>query len=81
MKLVAGLHEDVIGNIGNTRNTSSNLATDSLSLNKGTSPCENNEDTVFSFAETLQGATKITLTPNGDSQLSPAKGLTKHRYT
>ena len=43
MKLVAGLHEDVIGNIGNTRNTSSNLATDSLSLNKGTSPRENND--------------------------------------
>ena len=81
IKLVAGLHGDVLNNLPNTKNTSSNLETDTLTLNKGTSHRENNEDTFFSSAETFQGATKLTITPSGNSQLSATNGLTKHRYT
>ena len=81
IKLVAGLHGDVLNNLPSTKNASSNLDTDSLRLNKGTSHRENNEDTYFSSVETFQGATKITMTPGGDSPLSAKYGLTKHRYT
>ena len=81
IKLVAGLHGDVLNNLPSPKNASSNLDTDSLPLNKGTSHRENNEDTFFSSAETFQGATKITITPSDDSQLSTTTGPTKHRYT
>ena len=80
IKLVAGLHGDVLTNLPTTKHASSNLETDSLALNKGTSHRENNKDTFFSSAETFQGATKLTITPSGDSQLLTAKGPTKHRY-
>ena len=70
IKLVAGLHGDVLNNLPATKHTSSNLETDSLALNKGTSHRENNEDTFFSSAGTFQGGTKLTITPSGDSELS-----------
>ena len=78
---MAGLHGDVLNNLPNTKNDSSNFDTDSLALNKGTGHRENNKDTFFSPAETFQGGTKLTITPSGDSELSTTKGPTKHRYT
>ena len=78
---MAGLHGDVLTNLPTTKHASSNLETDSLALNKGTSHREKNADTFFSSAETFQGGTKLTITSSGDSELSTTKGPTKHRYT